>query len=117
MLAPQLPNERWSLDFVADQFIDGRRMRILVVVDDCSRAGGLALIPTLDLGLAGRPRTQSPDNPSIALITLPQSSQCPRDYIFDDRINELSHPGANGIGTSQWAQKTEIPCGLRLIKG
>jgi hypothetical protein len=28
MLVPQLPNERWSLDFVADQFIDGRHMRI-----------------------------------------------------------------------------------------
>ena len=27
MLVPQLPYERWSLDFVADQFIDGRRMR------------------------------------------------------------------------------------------
>ena len=37
MLIPQWPNDRWSLDFVADQFIDGRRMRILVVVDDCTR--------------------------------------------------------------------------------
>jgi putative transposase len=37
MLVPQAPNERWSLDFVADQFIDGRRLRILVVIDDCSR--------------------------------------------------------------------------------
>src|ERR1041384_159339 len=37
MLVPQLPNDRWSLDFVADQFIDGRRMRILIVVDDCTR--------------------------------------------------------------------------------
>jgi hypothetical protein len=27
---------RWSLDFVSDQFIDGRRMRSLVVVDDCT---------------------------------------------------------------------------------
>ena len=25
MLVPQWPNDRWSLDFVADQFIDGRR--------------------------------------------------------------------------------------------
>ena len=50
MLAPQLPNERWSLDFVADQFIDGRRMRILVVVDDCSREC-LALIP--DTSISG----------------------------------------------------------------
>jgi putative transposase len=37
MVVPQKPNERWSLDFVADQFINGRRMRILVVVDDCTR--------------------------------------------------------------------------------
>jgi putative transposase len=50
MLVPQQPNERWSLDFVADQFIDGRRMRILVVVDDCSREC-LALIP--DTSISG----------------------------------------------------------------
>ena len=31
MLVPQWPNDRWSLDFVADQFIDGRRMRILAM--------------------------------------------------------------------------------------
>jgi hypothetical protein len=28
MLVPQWPNDRWSLDFVADQFIDARRLRI-----------------------------------------------------------------------------------------
>src|ERR1700756_5579542 len=50
MPVPQQPNERWSLDFVADQFIDGRRMRILVVVDDCSREC-LALIP--DTSISG----------------------------------------------------------------
>jgi transposase InsO family protein len=37
MTVPQMPNDRWSIDFVADQFIDGRRLRILVVVDDCTR--------------------------------------------------------------------------------
>jgi putative transposase len=37
VLAPQWPNDRWSVDFVADQFIDGRRLRIFVVVDDCTR--------------------------------------------------------------------------------
>jgi putative transposase len=37
MTVPQLPNDRWSVDFAADQFIDGRRLRILVVVDDCTR--------------------------------------------------------------------------------
>jgi putative transposase len=36
MTMPQLPNGRWSIDFAADQFIDGRRLRILVVIDDCA---------------------------------------------------------------------------------
>jgi hypothetical protein len=27
MLVPQHPNDRWSVDFVVDQFIDGRRLR------------------------------------------------------------------------------------------
>ena len=32
-----LPNQRWSLDFVSDQLTDGRRFRILTVVNDCTR--------------------------------------------------------------------------------
>jgi transposase InsO family protein len=31
------PNQRWSLDFVSDQMTDGRRFRILCVVDDYTR--------------------------------------------------------------------------------
>ena len=34
---PAAANQRWSLDFVSDQFTDGRRFRILAVVDDCTR--------------------------------------------------------------------------------
>ena len=37
MLVPMMPNDRWSLDFVSDQLTDGRRFRILTVVDDCTR--------------------------------------------------------------------------------
>ncbi len=37
MLVPLLPNQRWSLDFVSDQFTDCRRFRVLTVVDDCTR--------------------------------------------------------------------------------
>ena len=37
MVLPQKPNQRWSLDFVSDTLTDGRRFRILVVVDDFSR--------------------------------------------------------------------------------
>jgi putative transposase len=31
------PNERWSMDFVSDSFIDGRRFRVFTLVDDFSR--------------------------------------------------------------------------------
>jgi putative transposase len=37
METPTAANQRWSLDFVSDQFTDGRRFRILAVVDDCTR--------------------------------------------------------------------------------
>ena len=47
---PLQPNERWSLDFVSDQMTDGRRFRILAVVDDCTREC-LALVP--DTSLSG----------------------------------------------------------------
>ncbi|MBY3033327.1 IS3-like element ISRle4 family transposase (plasmid) [Rhizobium leguminosarum] len=50
MLVPMVANDRWSLDFVSDQFTDGRRLRILTVVDDCTREC-LALVS--DTSLSG----------------------------------------------------------------
>jgi putative transposase len=35
--APERPNERWSMDFVTDSIVTGRRFRALVIVDDYSR--------------------------------------------------------------------------------
>jgi putative transposase len=37
MVIPTQVNERWSLDFVHDQLADGRRIRVLNIVDDFSR--------------------------------------------------------------------------------
>ena len=34
---PLKVNQRWSLDFVSDQMTDGRRFRILTVIDNCTR--------------------------------------------------------------------------------
>jgi len=74
MTIPQLPNERWSIDFAADQFIDGRRLRVLVVVDDCTREclaliadtsiSGIRVARELDRLLIerGTPRTIVSDN-------------------------------------------------------
>ena len=35
--AAERPNERWSMDFVTDSIVTGRRIRALVIVDDYSR--------------------------------------------------------------------------------
>lgn len=37
MLVPAQPKERWSVDFMSDQLANGRRFRILNIVDDYSR--------------------------------------------------------------------------------
>jgi putative transposase len=50
MTLPQGPNQRWSLDFVSDTLISGRRIRILAVVDDFTREC-LALVA--DTSLSG----------------------------------------------------------------
>ena len=51
MLVPLLPNQRWSLDFVSDQFTDCRRFRVLTVINDCTREC-IALVA--DTSLSGK---------------------------------------------------------------
>ena len=50
MVLPGAANERWSLDFISDAFTDGRRFRVLAVVDDFTREC-LALVA--DTSLSG----------------------------------------------------------------
>lgn len=76
MLVPTRPDERWSLDFVSDQLTDGRRFRILAVIDDCTREclalvadtslSGLRVARELDQLIAerGRPKIIVSDNAS-----------------------------------------------------
>lgn len=51
MVIPQVPNPRWSLDFVADVLTWGRRIRALAVVDDFTRE---ALSLVVDTSIGGR---------------------------------------------------------------
>jgi putative transposase len=50
MLLPKRINQRWSLDFIADTLSDGRRFRILCIVDDFSRE---CLACVVDTSLSG----------------------------------------------------------------
>jgi putative transposase len=51
MAIPQEANQRWSLDFVSDALSDGRKFRVLCVIDDFSR-GCLATV--VDNSLSGQ---------------------------------------------------------------
>ena len=74
LLLPWNRNQRWSLDFLADALADGRRFRILAVVDDFSREclalvvdtslSGVRVARELDriVELRGRPRMLVSDN-------------------------------------------------------
>lgn len=74
MAVPQGPNQRWSLDFVADALSWGRRFRVLAVIDDFTREaltlvadtsiGGMRVVRELDALIArrGRPAMIVSDN-------------------------------------------------------
>ena len=47
---PTGPNESWSMDYVADGLIDGRKLRVLAIVDDYSRE---CLVLEVDTSLRG----------------------------------------------------------------
>jgi putative transposase len=74
MLVPDRANGRWSLDLVSDAFTDGRRFRVLAVIDDYMREclaliadtslSGARVVRELDAVIAwrGRPATIVSDN-------------------------------------------------------
>ena len=51
MLVPDRLNQRWSMDFVSDQLANGRRFRVLNVVDDYSRECVLQIV---DFSISGQ---------------------------------------------------------------
>jgi len=97
MAIPQAPNQRWSLDFLSDAFSDGRRFRILAMVDDFSREclalvadtsiPGLRVARELDIAIAARnkPLMCVSDNgselTSLAILQWSQASCVEWHYI------------------------------------
>ena len=94
---PLLPNDRWSLDFVSDQLVSGRRFRILGIYDDCTREclatvadvslSGRRVARELDLLIAvrGKPKTIVSDNgtelTSMAILRWSQDARVEWHYI------------------------------------
>jgi len=92
MALPQGPNQRWSLDFLSDAFADGRRFRILAIVDDFTREC-LALVP--DTSLPGLRVARELD----ALIAVRgRPAMC-----VSDNGTELT-----GMAILRWSQQTRV---------
>jgi putative transposase len=92
MTLPQGPNQRWSLDFLSDAFCDGRRFRILAIVDDYTREC-LALVP--DTSLPGLRVVRELD----AIIALRgRPVMC-----VSDNGTELT-----GMAILRWSQETRV---------
>ena len=97
MALPQGPNQRWSLDFLSDAMTDGRRVRVLAIVDDFTREclvlvadtslPGLRVARELDavIAIRGRPLMIVSDNgtelTSIAMLRWSQERQIAWHYI------------------------------------
>jgi putative transposase len=97
MALPQGANQRWSLDFLSDAFCDGRRFRILAIVDDFTREcltlvadtslPGLRVVRELDALIAtrGRPAMIVSDNgtelTSMAMLRWSQETRVEWHYI------------------------------------
>ena len=94
---PQGPNQRWSVDFLSDALADGRRFRILAIVDDFTREclvlvpdtslPGLRVVREFDtvIAIRGRPAMIVSDNgtefTSIAMLRWSQEHQVEWHYI------------------------------------
>jgi putative transposase len=97
MALPQGQNQRWSLDFLSDTLTDGRRFRILAVVDDFTREcltlvadtslSGHRVVRELDAIIArrGMPSSIVSDNgtefTSMAMLRWAQQAQVAWHYI------------------------------------
>jgi len=92
MTLPQGPNQRWSLDFLSDAFADGRRFRILAIVDDFTREC-LALVP--DTSLPGLRVARELD---VLIAVRGRPAMC-----VSDNGTELT-----GMAVLHWSQQTRV---------
>jgi putative transposase len=89
---PVRPNERWSMDFVTDSIVTGRRFRALVIVDDYSRE-----CPTIevDTSLGGRRVVQ-------VLERLSETRGLPEVITIDNG------PEFTGKALDEWAYRSGV---------
>jgi putative transposase len=133
MVLPQGPNQRWSLDFVSDTLTDGRRFRILAMVDDYTREclclvadtslSGLRVVRELDALIArrGRPVGCVSDNgtelTSMAILRWSQTSGVDWHYIAPGKPTQNAFiESFNGRLRNELLRECQEGC-VRWIRG
>jgi putative transposase len=123
---PLGPNQRWSLDFVHDQMTDGRRLRILAVVDDYTREclalvadtsiSGIRVARELDriVAVRGRPDGIISDNgtelTSTAIVAWSDRQKVAWHYIAPGRpVQNAFTESFNGRLRRRAAERNLIP--------
>ena len=89
---PLAANERWSLDFVHDQLADGRRLKVLNIVDDYSR---VCVGQLTDLSISGERMARYLDQ-------LGQSRGLPKRIVMDNG------PEMTSKAMFLWSQQTGV---------
>lgn len=107
MLVPNAPNQRWSLDFVSDALTDGRRIRVLCIVDDYTREALATIVDTSISGfrvgrelsklimVRGKPKTIVSDN-GTELTSHAILKWC-QDYMIEWHYIAPGKPMQNGF--------------------
>lgn len=94
---PRLPNQQWALDFLSDTLASGRRIRLLAVVDVCTRE---ALAIEVDTSLPG-------ERVARVLTRIGAERGLPTQIVLDNG------PELTGKALDQWAYQHGVD--LRFI--
>ena len=92
MPAATAPNERWSMDFVTDRLFDGRRFRMLTLVDHFSRVSPAIEV---DVSLTGQ-------RVVAVLDRLAQVQQVPMEICVDNGPEFISR------ALDEWAHRNGV---------
>ena len=86
------PNQRWSMDFMTDQLADGRRFRILNIVDDYTRQCRGQIV---DFSISGSRLARFLDQ-------LAKNHRLPQEIVVDNG------PELTSRAMFQWAEKAQV---------
>jgi putative transposase len=107
LVQAQAPNEHWSMDFVSDQLADGRRFRVLTLVDNVSRVSPGLLA---DRSLGGQKVVEMLEQVAEQQGTLPRVISVDNGPEFTSKaLDEWAHRRGVKLQFSRPATPTDNP--------